>query len=261
MVNMYDLANLTACTILVNKKTMERDGYWNDPMSMRGLLAHEHAHPLAENQTTRSSRAWKVSTSLSASQDEMSRDSIGWSADRKDKVQQLIGELATKLALLATREVYANELMISKGFGQALLHLDRGNVVNASRNVEGRGGLQKQLQAEVANGHLSLIGAEAMLRVADMQAYLDQALEIAPFYRAGQPDAARELESVLQAAVFPNVAPEVAVAYAGLCEHYRMLQPDLDATAMQGWGHGVVAILAHALANKGLALHDEWIAL
>lgn len=260
VVNIYDLANPAACHVVVNKKAMEKEGYWHDPMAMQGLLAHEHAHPLAENQTTRSSRSWQVHVTLAQATSEGQAGRALWTANRHDKVQRLIAVLADKLCLYAPREIFANDLMIQKGFGQALLHLDRGNVLNAGRSVEGRSVLQQQLQADVARDNLTVQGADVLLLIADLKGYLDLALEIAPFYRAGQQDAAKELESVLQAAVFPNLATEVAVAYADLCEQYRLLRPDLATAEMQVWGHGVLTVLARALAQKGMALHDKWIA-
>jgi len=51
VVNIYDLADLDNCHVFVNQQRMERETYWRDSLAMRGLLAHEHAHPLAEPKT------------------------------------------------------------------------------------------------------------------------------------------------------------------------------------------------------------------
>ena len=56
VVNVYDLADPAGCYIFVNRKAMMKEGYWDDALAIQGLLAHEHAHPLAENEATRSSR-------------------------------------------------------------------------------------------------------------------------------------------------------------------------------------------------------------
>lgn len=56
VVNVYDLADLSTCNIFVNHREMMTQHYWEDAQAMRGLMAHEHAHPLAENEITRASR-------------------------------------------------------------------------------------------------------------------------------------------------------------------------------------------------------------
>ena len=56
VVNAYDLADLSSCHIFVNWRVMQQENYADDPLAIQGLLAHEHAHPLAENDTTRASR-------------------------------------------------------------------------------------------------------------------------------------------------------------------------------------------------------------
>ena len=54
IVNVYDLRNPYSCRIFINQEAMKREGYWGDHLVVRALLAHEHAHPLAECTTTRS---------------------------------------------------------------------------------------------------------------------------------------------------------------------------------------------------------------
>ena len=39
MVNIYDAADLTECTIFVNRRALEKDGVWNDAIALRALLA------------------------------------------------------------------------------------------------------------------------------------------------------------------------------------------------------------------------------
>ncbi len=60
MVNIYDAADLTECTIFVNRRALEKDGVWSDAIALRALLAHEHGHPLAENETVRAARELSV---------------------------------------------------------------------------------------------------------------------------------------------------------------------------------------------------------
>jgi hypothetical protein len=162
--------------------------------------------------------------------------------------------LAEKLCLYAPRELFANEMTIRSGFGEALLHLDRRTLANASRNVAGREYLQQQLQQEVASGNLTLQGSGLLLLIADLKGYLDLALEIAPFYRTGRQDDARELEAILETEVFPHLEPEVSRAYTALREQYIALRADLTPPELMSWGEEVLNILDGVLAEKGLTL-------
>jgi hypothetical protein len=247
VVNVYDLADPAGCNVFVNRQAMEKEGYWDDLFAVRGLLAHEHAHPLAENETTRTSRQLRFSIFDW-------RLAIGEIENRKSTIENLLTLLADKLCLYAPREVFANEVTIRSGHGEALLHLDRCNVTNAGRSVAGREGLHRQLQAEVAGGNLTPQQADLLLLIGDLKGYLDLALEIAPFYRTGREADARELETVLETAVFPYLEPEAARAYSALREQYRALRADLTPAELALWAEAVLHILAEVLAEKGLIL-------
>jgi hypothetical protein len=249
VVNVYDLADPAGCHVFVNRQAMMKEGYWDDSLAIQALLAHEHAHPLAENETTGASRQLRFSICdcrlpIAPSQIE----------NRKSKIENLLTLLADKLCLYAPRELFANEMTIRSGFGQALLHLDRRNVDNASRSVAGREELRQQLQQEVASGNLTPQGADLLLLIGDLKGYLDLALEVTPFYRTGRESDAQELEVILEAEVFPHLAPEVSRAYTALREQYIALRADLTPPELMVWGEGVLNILAGALAEKGLTL-------
>ncbi|HBY99588.1 MAG: hypothetical protein M5U01_33020 [Ardenticatenaceae bacterium] len=248
VVNVYDLADLSQCHVFVNHQAMVAAGYWSDALAIRALLAHEHAHPLAENETARASRSVRVELSLPA------RDDHSLGADRRARTHHLLNLLADKLCLRAPREVFTNELTIRSGFGEPLLYLDRRNVANAAESVTGRAGLRRQLQQEVARGQLTPAGADLLLLIGDLKGSLELALEVAPFYRAGREADARELEAVLNTAVFPHLEPEVLPAYTALCHQYVALRSKLTAAELEAWAHGVLNILADALAEKGLPL-------
>ena len=64
MVNVYDSADLTECAVFVNRGALERDGVWHDDVALRALLAHEHGHPLAENETVRGARELSVEVAV-----------------------------------------------------------------------------------------------------------------------------------------------------------------------------------------------------
>jgi hypothetical protein len=249
VVNIYDLADSAGCHVFINRQAMMKENYWDDPLAIRGLLAHEHAHPLAENEVTRASRHLRFS--IHDLRFPISNFSI---ENRKSKIQNLLTLLADKLCPYAPREVFANEMTIRSGFGEALLHLDRRTVANASRSVAGREHLRQQLQQEVASGNLTPQGADLLLLIGDLKGYLDLALEVTPFYRTGRESDARKLEAVLETEVFPHLEPQVSQAYTALREQYIALRADLTPPELIVWGEGVLNILAEALAEKGLEI-------
>lgn len=255
VVNIYDRADASTeyragpigCHIFVNKQVMEKEGYWDDPMAIRGLLAHEHGHPLAENETTRASRQLRSSISDC-------RSSILQIGDRKSTIENLLTVLADKLCLYAPREIFANEVALDSGFEEALLHLDRREMDKAGRGVAGRDGLRRELQQEVSQGKLTPAGADALMLIGDMKGYLDLALEVVPFYRTGRESDARELEAILETGIFPHLEPEMPRVYAALRERYTALRADLTPAALVVWNEGVLDILSEALAEKELTL-------
>ena len=257
VVNVYDLADPSGCHVFVNRQAMAKEGYWDDPLAIRGLLAHEHAHPLAENETARASRQLRVELSLEhpPSGAEQGAHDRRWTAYRQAKIHRLLSQLADELYLYAPREVFANEMAIRSGFGEPLLHLNRRNVAHASRSVAGREELRQHLQQEVTQGTLTPAVADLLLLIGDLQGYVDLALEVAPFYRTGRESDARELESVLETSVFPRLEPEVSLAYSALREQYIALHADLTPPKLMAWGKGVFDILVEAVAERGLILH------
>ncbi|MBI4770536.1 MAG: hypothetical protein HY784_09050, partial [Chloroflexi bacterium] len=173
---------------------------------------------------------------------------------RHKQVEQLLSVLVDKLCPYAPREVFANEVTINGCFGEALLYLDRRNVANAGRSVAGREALRQQLQQEATRGTLTPAAADALLLIGDLKGYLDLALEVAPFYRTGRESDARELEAVLETAVFPHLEPQVSRAYRALREQYIALGANLKPSELSVWGEGVLKVLAQALAEVELIL-------
>ncbi len=251
VVNVYDLTDPEGCHVFVNQQVMMTEGYWDDLLAIQGLLAHEHAHPLAENETIRASR--QLGVELLPHFDFPISD-FG-TEGRSSRIVRLLSLLAGKLSVYAPREIFGNELAIGSGFGDALLHLNRCNVVNAGRSVAGRPELVQRLQQEVSGGTLSPTAAYLLLLIGDLTSYLDLVLEIAPFYRTGRESDARELETVLETALFPHLEPPVVQAYTTLREQYVTLMADLSPPGLLDWSQGVLRILDQALAEKGLALH------
>ena len=264
VVNVYDLADPARCQIFMNWAVMCKEGYQEDRLAIRGLLAHEHAHPLAEGETTQASREIEISLSMEHRHTLLcdARDGSGeqmecrqWKADRREAIFSIVSQLAHKLCLYASRELFANELTIRNGFSEALLHLNRRNMENARSSLRGREDLQRQFHLGVKQGELTPSMASQLLLLGDLYGYLDLTFEIAPFYRAGQVPAAQELEYMLTDEVFPHLEPEILEVYLSLRERYLTLRTELTPNELLGWCESVLAILTDVFAPKGLTVH------
>lgn len=255
MVNVYDLADPTGCHLFINRQAMQEQGDWEDPVALEGLLAHEHAHPLAENGTTRSSRSLHLELVVgepAGAREPGGRDDRPGKEERWDGVRRELAVLADHLCLHAAQEIFANEAAIRAGFGAALLHLDRQAVEAMRRSVEGRDGLLRQLADTVAAGGIAGEDQSPLLLLADFRACLDFALEVAPFLRVGREGAAAELEAVLDADIFPRLEAEAAQTYRALRDRYRALSSDLGADALAAWARDVLNLVTAPLAARGL---------
>jgi hypothetical protein len=244
LVNLYDLADPSACRIFMNRQAMIAQEYWDDDVALRGLLAHEHAHPLAENLTTRSSRQLRVVVQAAAGR-------------AFERAQPLLLALCDKLCVLAPRELCTNELAIARGFAAEMLHLNRSNLRNAQQSIAGRAHVRQMLGQEIAKAALNDQEVVQLLLIGDLTGYLDLALEIAPFYRAGLPADARELEATLEVHVFPVLQPVVAQVYRALCGLYQALEPGMQPAALAAWSRRVLSTLTGALADEGLRLQAD----
>ena len=96
-----------------------------------------------------------------------------------------------------------------------------------------------------------------MLLIGDLRGYLDLAMEIAPFYRAGQESEAQSLEAILEAEVFPCLEPEVGQAFTTLKEAYSAVRTDLTPARAMVWGEGVLSILSEPLIKRGLLMQHR----
>ena len=268
VVNVYDLAEPSGCQVFINWEVMSREGYWDDSVAVRGLLAHEHAHPLAEGETTRASRGLEVELTVEhlhsgscglqvdvAKQEAACRQRTGV---RQSGIHDILNLLAHKLCLYAPREVFANDMSIQSGFGGALLHLDRRNVASARSSVAGREDIRRRFQQEADRGDLTPAAASLLLLIGDLQSYVDLVLEVAPFYRSGRESEARELETVLEDKLFPYLEREVEQAYAALVKQYIALRADLTPDELLVWCKEVLNILVEILAAKGLRVSSEF---
>jgi hypothetical protein len=287
VVNAYDLADLSSCHVFLNWHTMQQEKYSEDPEIIQGLLAHEHAHPLAENETTRASRRLQVQIAVEGWPPESSvgrglraapsgppplpsprprgqegagggapAGGGGWleEADHRERVDRLLALMAETLCVYAPREVFASELAIRRGFGRPLLHLDQANVDNSLRSLAGREQVQRHLQKETDEGRMSPAAARLLLLMGDLKGYVDLGLEVAAFHRAGRDGQAQELAEVLESDVFPHLEPQVPRLYATLLEQYVALRADLKPIALLAWCQQVLTSFTDTLAEDGLVV-------
>ena len=284
VVNAYDLADLSSCHVFLNWHMMQQEKYSEDPEIIQGLLAHEHAHPLAENATTRASRRLQVQIAVedwpsdsavgrglrtTPSPEEEAAVGAGYvapalqfgvsggggwleEADHRERVDRLLGLMAETLCVYAPREVFASELAVRRGFGRPLLHLDQANVDNSLRSLAGREQVQRHLQKERDAGRLSPAAARLLLLMGDLKGYVDLGLEVAAFLRAGREGQAQELAEVLESDVFPHLEPQVPRLYAALRDHYVALRDDLQPIELLAWCQEVLTRFTDTLEEDGL---------
>jgi hypothetical protein len=246
VVNLYDLADPRACNVYVNRQAMVAEGYWDDPLAVAGLLAHEHAHPLAECPSARASRALAVELADAGAP--------AAAAEPHRRLAALLAGLLEQLCLYAPRELFTNELAIAAGFDQAMLHLNQRNVANALRALAGREQLREVLRQDAAQGARSAQEVGLLLLAGDLESTLRLAIETAPFARAGRPADARALEEVLEQQLFPRLEPQVAPAFAALRRLYAELPADLPPAAMLSWAWQVAETVLAPLRERGLPL-------
>lgn len=241
MVNVYDAADLTECAVFVNRGALERDDVWHDDVALRALLAHEHGHPLAENETVQAARELSVQVKLEGRAPTAA-------------VGPILDLLADRLCLHAPQEVFANELAIRAGFGDALFHLDKDVIGKARASVGGRPALVQSLEQQASERKLSADEAAALLLVADLQAHLPLALETAPFLRAGHRQQAEALEAALIDGVLSRLDAAALPLYGKLRDHYLQLRTDLSSAEIKDWSREALGLLADALRERGLRL-------
>ncbi len=238
MVNVYDADDLTECAVFVNRGALERDGLWHDDIALRGLLAHEHGHPLAENATVRMARALALQVAVES--------------PLANTIAPVLLLLADRLCVHAPQEVFANEMAIRAGFAHALFHLNRRIIDKAKLGVSGRPSLAQSLEQQVAQRNLSADQAAALLLVGDLQAHSAFALETAPFLRAKRRPQAQALEGVLIHGVLSRLDPAALWLYEKCRDHYLLLRTDLTAAEMKRWSSDALDILAGALRERHL---------
>jgi hypothetical protein len=243
MVHIYNLANLAECSIFVNRRRMIALGLWDDALALEGLLAHEHAHPLAENTTTRAARGLKATVQVLSLQEGLE--------SQEKQLRHSVETLVEELCLHAPHEVLANELAIRAGFGEALLHLNLMSLTNGRAGLNEHAALKAKLAAEVKADRLSKKGMALTLSMASIEAHVRMALESAAFTRAGDAVRAGALDSLIEEEVFKHVEPEVGALYRLYCARYATLKPDLDTPGVRTWMLESFVPLTDTLRKRG----------
>jgi hypothetical protein len=244
MVNVYDAANPTECTVFVNRRALNDEGLWNDTLALRALLAHEHAHPLSENATVQAARALSVEVTTENRTVEAA-------------VGGILHLLADRLCVHAPQEIFANEVVIRAGFGDALFHLDMGVVDKAVVGVAKRASLVGGLDKQVTDGKLTAEQMAVLLLVGDLQAYLGFALETAPFLFAKCDRQAAALETALRKGIWARLDPVVMPLYERFRDHYRQLKGDLGPADVASWAGQALVFLCEALSERSLDVRFE----
>jgi hypothetical protein len=242
MVNVYDTADPSECAVFVNRGALEREGLWHDEVALRALLAHEHGHPVSENETIRRARELSVVVTTEGDAPEPA-------------VEPILHLIADRLCVHAAQEVFANEVTIKAGFADALYHLDLGMIEKARENLGKRDLLLQGLEQQVGERKLNTDQAAAIALVGDMQMHLPFALEIAPFLRAGHRKQGAALETALIAGVVSRLDPEVRLLYEKLRDHYLLLAPAMSAAALEAWCRDALNALAATLGRRKWPVH------
>jgi len=249
VVCVYDLADPANCHVFVSQQALSRAGLWGDSLAVQALLAHEHAHPLAENALTRLSRQLRVELAL----DPQAEGRASSTSHAAAALISWLDRLVDEFVCYAPRELLANELMLRAGWANALEHLDRCTLSQALQDLRGREQLADLLKRQTDQEGLTPTLAAAHLLSADLR-HANLALEVASFARAGQEGIARQLDSDVRSSVLARLDPQVASFYDVLIHHYAGLEAECDSEQLVAWGQAILQSLTGAIAAKGLQL-------
>lgn len=260
MVHVYNMGDLTECSLFANRHLMMRQGIWSDPLALEGLLAHEHAHPLAENATTGAARGLKTRLVAAKTDDDpgAGKTSSPITPAPLAAVGRSLEHLAEELCVHAPHEVFTNEIAIRAGFGPALHHLNRLNLKGGRAGMTERLALAEGLRTQVTEGRLREADVGLLLLTASMEAHVRMALETAAFVRAERPEEACGVEELLEVEVFRHVEPEIRTLYHAFRHQYLQLTPGMDQDAFRHWASAAFAPVIEELARRGLHMNVEF---
>jgi hypothetical protein len=250
MVHIYNIANPAETSIFVNRRRMMALGLWDDELALEGLLAHEHAHPLAENSTTKAARGLRASVQVLALPEGLE--------PQQKQLSHSVETLVEELCLHAPHEVAANELAIRAGFGEALFHLNGLTLTGGRAGLTEHAALKAKLEAGVKASRISKKAMALTLAMASIEAHVRVALESAAFARAQDEARAGALDSLIEEEVFKHVEPEVGDLYRLYSDRYAALKTDLDADGVLSWMQESSMPLTSALHKRGASFKVEF---
>jgi len=233
MVNLYDLKHPQECFVFVNRHVLTAEKYWDDSIAIKGLLAHEHAHPISECPAIAAARTLSVIVAAPSA------------------LTPQLAQLAETLSVGAVSEIFANELCVAKGFATALAHLDQVTVSRAAKNTAQRPELLRRLKAAVEGGTMTAAEEGLFLLVADLQIALPFALETAPFFRAAHAASGSGIMDALHTFLLPHLEPNVAGIFLALHDLYLRPQSDWSSREIEPWCREVLLLLSASLSQQG----------
>ncbi len=246
MIHIYNTANPAETDIFVSRGQMIKLGLWSDSLAVQGMLAHEHAHPLAENQCTRAARQTGVALQVDGPPEDFLPGDV-------ETIRQALERIVNELCLHAPHEIFTNELAARSGFAEALLHL---NKLSLSEGREGLGERQiliEKLQAEGQAGRIGPAAPALLALLASMEAHLRVALESAGLACAGDLQRAEALDLCLEDQVLRHIEPEVGTLYRRLREHNASLSPAFTVPEVQKWMNAGFNLLAGPARKLGIS--------
>lgn len=252
MVNVYEVADPRACTVFVNRRAMSESRFWSDELAVTGLLAHEHAHPLAECSTARAARSLRLDLRLGEWPGGEAPEPQAGTADPRLAAQGVLRLLGAKLFVHGPQEVLSNELAVRGGFEEALFYLDRRSIAGTAASTAHRPALLAGLEKQVADGRLPREAIDALVLIGDLQACLVLALETAPFLRAGKKTAGAALEAEIESKLLRGVDPDLGAVYQQVRDSYLGLSGELKPDELRRWCALASRPLVEALGGKGL---------
>lgn len=253
MIHIYNTANSAETDIFVSRGQMIKLGLWSDQLAVQGMLAHEHAHPLAENPCTRAARKTGVALKVDGPPEDFHPADL-------ETIRQALERIVNELCLHAPHEIFTNELAARSGFAEALLHLNKLSL------SEGRGGLGERqiliekLRVEGQAGRIGPAAPALLALLASMEAHLRFVLESAGLARAGDLHRAAELDAYMEEQVLRHIEPEVGDMYRPLREHCAALLPKFTIPEVQEWMSTAFELLAGPVRKLGISCTMQLVA-
>lgn len=269
MVHIYDEHDLDVCSVFCNRSLMILHGLWEDAEALEGLLAQEHARPLAATGMARAVRELNmrlVAIDVAARKPGKTPKgrAVGYSrlvrpgSGVRRLIRDSLRNLAFELCVKAPQEVFAAEYAVRAGFGPGLQRLSLLGLSHGRSGMTERAALVDELRADVEEQRLREQEMGLLLLAASAEAHLRIAAETAAFARAGHVDEVSAIEDRAETEIFRRVEPEVADLYHKFHDAYLALTSSADFGAAQEWASAAFLPLIKVFAERGAAFGAEF---